>query len=175
MSPSRVKVRPVDLLSRAAGIIMLGVFAINVYIGLFDTTLFKLNQLHYYLNWGIAIVDLAAALILIVFYRSRILVLLAGVGWPAIYILSLALDVETTLCAGTNLNCWPSVSDAYRYLILGSKAEGWVLWPYTISTAIAVLVIIAVLSSVSFAFLARASKQNVQARVNQGASERTES
>ncbi len=153
---------------------MLGVFLINVYIGLFDTTLFKLNQLHYYLNWGISIADLAAALILIVFYRSRFLVLLAGVGWSAIYILSLAVDVETSLCIDTNyLNCWPSVSDAYNYLILGSQGEGWVLWPYTIRTAIALLIIIAVLSAFSFGYISRASKQNAQARVNHGVAERT--
>ena len=144
--PSNLTARPELLASRAAASLMLCVFAINVYIGLYDTVLFKLDKLHYYLNWGIAAVDLTASVILIAFYSSQVLVSLAGLAWPVVYIVSLFLDVQTSLCAGTNyLNCWPSVTDAYKYLILGSRTEGWVLWPYTTRIAIALLLIIAVL------------------------------
>ena len=104
-------------------------------------------MIHYYLNWAIAAVDLIAAGFLFVRARSRLWVILAGVVWPLVYFASLILDFETRLCLGSNINCWPSVADAYQYLILGSAAQGWTLWPYTIPLQIVLMSIAIVLSA----------------------------
>ncbi|MCL5068346.1 MAG: hypothetical protein M1368_08355, partial [Thaumarchaeota archaeon] len=95
---------------------------------------------------------------LIVRPLSKIWRSLCGIAWPLVYIISLFLDVETLLCLGTNLACWPSVTDAYDYLILGSKVEGWVLWPYTIRVAISILVIVIILTTLALVMSRKATK-----------------
>ncbi|MDG6908474.1 MAG: hypothetical protein JRN20_22110 [Nitrososphaerota archaeon] len=138
-----------SLLSRLAGCLLLGGFVITVYIGLFDSNLFTYSILHYYLNWLIAAVDLLAMVLLFLKGRSTLWVPLAGIVWPLVYFASLVLDFETRLCLGSNLNCWPSVADAYQYLILGSTAQGWTLWPYTVPLQIALMSLAVVLSVVN--------------------------
>jgi len=132
---------------------MLGVFAINVYIGRDDTNLTQISPVHAELNWVIAAADLIAALFLLAKPRNLTFKSLGGIVWPGIYIGSLFLDVETRMCLGAATStCFPSVSDAYQYLILGSAAQEWVLWPYTIRLAIALAVVVLVLSIVSLYF-----------------------
>ena len=129
---------------------MLGVFIINVYIGLGDKTLQQYNMTHLYLNWLIAVCDIIAVVFLFAIPRDTFLVLLAGVAWPIVYIGSLALDVATHLClGGGNCTLWPTTQSAYDYLILGSANQGWVLWPYTMITAISLLVAVVIISSIS--------------------------
>jgi FtsH-binding integral membrane protein len=141
------------VLARIGGVLMLGVFGINVYIGLYDTNLAQISPTHQQLNWVIAAADLIAALFLLAKPRNLILKSLGGIVWPVIYIGSLFLDVETRLCLGAAANtCFPTVSDAYQYLILGSKSETWVLWPYTIRLGIALAVIVFVLAIASLSF-----------------------
>jgi len=142
---------------------MLGVFGINVYIGRYDTNLAQVSPMHETLNWVIAAADLIAALFLLVKPRSMIFKVLGGIIWPVFYIGSLFLDVETRLCLGAPANtCLPSVSDAYQYLILGSKGQEWVLWPYTIRLGIALAVLTFVLSLVSMYFRTRKMKETMQ-------------
>lgn len=117
---------------------MLGVFAINVYIGLYDKTLMKYNTPHVYLNWLIAIVDLVAAALLLAKPLDKVFAPLSGIVWPIVYMLLLAVDVSTRLCLFAT-TCWPSTQAAYDYLILGDASQGWVLWPYTMFTAITLL------------------------------------
>src|SRR5579864_8639152 len=86
---------------RVAGILMLGVFAINVYIGLRDTNLIPApglgNVTHYYLNWLMALVDIIAAGVLSISPLRRMWVLLGGVVWPIVYVIGLAVDVQIRL------------------------------------------------------------------------------
>ena len=130
---------------------MLGVFVTNVYIGLYDSNLSSYNPVHYDLNWIIAAVDIVAALLLFLKSKNLNLVVLSGIVWPLVYLAALGGDVATSLCLGTpaNPNCWPTAYDAFKYLILGDKSEGWVLWQYTIPTAILFLIIVIVLSLVT--------------------------
>jgi len=141
------------ILARAAGVVMLGVFGINVYIGIYDTSLAQLSPTHAQLNWVIATADLIATVLLFVKPRSLIWKTLAGMVWPLAYVGSLFLDVETRLCLGASAtSCFPSTTDAYNYLILGSSGEEWVLWPYTIRLAIALAVLVLVLTVGSLYF-----------------------
>ncbi len=142
-------------LSRVGGILMLGVFLVNVYLGLYDTNLSKFNPLHYELNWVIAVATLVAAALLLAMPASRLSVLLAGVLWPLIYIASLMVDVSTQLCSGAPASsCWPSTSAAFDYLILnqasipGADGYGWMLAP-VIPIAIVLLVVVLLLSLAS--------------------------
>jgi hypothetical protein len=129
---------------------MLGVFGINVYIGLYDTSLSQLSPLHWELNWLIAVVDLIAVVVLLAKPRSIAWKSLAGIVWPIVYVVNLFIDVETRLCLGAPASsCSPTVSDAYQYLILGSSDQEWVLWPYTIRLAIALAVLVLILASLS--------------------------
>jgi hypothetical protein len=130
---------------RISGILMLGVFLINVYIGLFDTTLQQYNVAHLYLNWLMAVVDLIAAALLLAKPLERFLVGLSGVVWPIVYIASIAVDIETRLCLGSSC-LLSNTAAAYDYLILGYSSLGWVLWPYTMITAISLLSAILVIS-----------------------------
>jgi hypothetical protein len=142
-----------SVLARIGGVLMLGVFGVNVYIGLYDTNLTQISPTHTQLNWMMAAADVIAALFLLVKPRSSIFKGLGGIVWPVVYVGSLFLDVETRLCLGASARtCLPTVSDAYKYLILGSASESWVLWPYTIRLAIALAVITFVLSLLSFNF-----------------------
>ena len=126
---------------------MLGVFVINLYIGLGDKTLQQYNMAHVYLNWLIAVVDIFAAAFLFAAPLDKFLVMLSGIVWPIVYIGSLALDVATHLClGGGNCTLWPTTQAAYDYLILGYASHGWVLWQYTIITAITFLAAILVLN-----------------------------
>jgi len=138
---------------------MLGVFGINVYIGLYDTNLAQISPMHQQLNWVIAAADLIAALFLLAKPKSMILKVLGGIVWPVLFIGSLVLDVETRLCLGAPANtCLPSVSLAYQYLILGSKGQEWVLWPYTIRLGISLAVLTFVLTLISLYFRSRRTK-----------------
>lgn len=129
---------------------MLGVFGINVYIGLYDTNLSGVSPLHWDLNWLIAAVDLIAAVILLAKPGSAPWKSLAGIAWPIVYVANLFIDVETRLCLGNPASaCSPTVSDAYQYLILGSAGEEWVLWPYTIRLAIGLVILVLILASFS--------------------------
>jgi hypothetical protein len=142
-----------SLLPVLAGALMLGVFIINVYIGLFDKNLALYNPVHLYANWVIAIVDLAAAIVLFSKLRLNIRwTILSGILWPLVYILSLVVDIETEL---GKPNFWPTPAAAYQYLILGDASQGWVLWKYTIPTAIILLVLVAILSAVSILYMKR--------------------
>ena len=142
-----------DILPKAGGVLMIGVFIINVYIGLFDKTLAQYNPTHLYANWTIAVVDLAAAVILLSRLSHNIRwTILSGIAWPLVYILSLAVDIETDL---GKPNLWPTPVASYQYLILGDPAQGWVLWKYTIPTAIFLLIIIAALSAISVSYVMR--------------------
>lgn len=136
-------------LSRISGILIFGGFVFTAYIGFFDSNLSTYSSLHYYLNWVIAAVDFVAVCILFIKSEGRIWVLLAGVVWPLLYFASLVLDFETRLCLGQTINCWPSVADAYQYLILGSQVQGWTLWTYTVPVQIALMSIAVVLSLVN--------------------------
>ena len=138
-------------LSQAAGILMLVVFAVNAYLGAYDTNLSS-NTPHYYANWAIAVVTLVAGLVLLARPSSKRLVALAGVVWPVVYVLLLAGDVYTKMCAGVSAeSCWPSKTAAFDYLILnqgtikGAPGYGWKLAP-VMPIAIIILVMIFVLS-----------------------------
>src|ERR1700751_4322719 len=103
------------LLARAAGVAMLGVFAINVYLSVYDTNLAQLSPTHAQLNWVIAAADLVAAIVLFVKPKSVIWRTLGGIVWPLAYIGSLFVDVETRFCLGASAaSCFPSMTDAYK-------------------------------------------------------------
>ena len=141
------------LLARTAGVAMLGVFAINVYVGVYDTNLAQLSPTHEQLNWVIAAADLVAAFVLFMKPKSTIWRALGGIVWPLAYVGSLFLDVETRLCLGASAtSCFPSTANAYNYLILGSSGEEWVLWPYTIRLAITLAVLTLILTGLSLYF-----------------------
>src|SRR5271169_3832426 len=134
---------------------MLGVFAVNLYIGLYDTNLSQISPTHEQLNWVIAGADLLAAIFLFVKPRNMIFKSLGGIVWPIFYVANLFIDVETRLCLGAPQNtCSPSVSIAYQYLILGSVNQEWVLWPYTIRLAIGLAVVVLIHSLLSLKFRA---------------------
>jgi len=142
---------------------MLGVFGVNVYIGLYDTNLTQISPVHAELNWVIAAADLIAAIFLFVKPGNLIFKSLGGIVWPIFYITNLFIDVETRLCLGAAANtCSPSVSDAYQYLILGSAGQEWVLWPYTIRFAIGLVAVVLILSLLSLRFRAPKTKKPEQ-------------
>lgn len=145
-------------LPQLAGVLTLGVFGANLYIGFFDSPLASYNPIHHELNWIIAVVDIVAAILLLSLSKNLKLVILSGIAWPIVYLASLGGDVATRMCLGTpaNANCWPTSYDAFKYLILGDPSEGWTLWQYTIPTAILLLVIVIVLCSL-FALGVRAN------------------
>jgi uncharacterized membrane protein len=138
-------------LSQSAGVLSLGVFAVNVYLGIYDTNLAS-NAPHYYANWLIAIVTLVAAVLLLVRPANRRLVMFAGVLWPILYALALTGDVYTRLCTGVSAeSCWPSKTAAFDYLVLnqatikGAPGYGWKLAP-VMPFAILLLVLVFLLS-----------------------------
>ena len=162
------------ILVRAGGIILLGVFGINLYIGLYDTNLSELSLLHSELNWLIAAADLIAAIILFVKPGSLIWKSLTGIVWPIVYVANLFVDVETRLCLGSSAStCSPTVSDAYKYLILGSAGEEWLLWPYTIRLAIVLVIAVLILTCISEYF--RANRENGSPRIVQKSLEKSQS
>ncbi len=130
---------------------MVGVFALNLYIGLDDRVLAETNLVHYYFNWIIVAVDLISAIFLFVKPKSQQWIALSGIIWPIAYLLSLAADVATSLCFGTpaSSSCLPTPSDAFRYLIMGDPLEGWALWPFTIPSAILLLIAVIIISTIS--------------------------
>jgi hypothetical protein len=141
-------------LTTAAGVVLIGAFALTVYIGLYDKNLSTYQPLHWDLNWVFAAADVVAAAFLIGFPRKLFLVALGGVIWPILYVLALAIDVYTRLCLGGNQsNCWPSKTDAFDYLVLNrpniAGIYGWNLWQGTMPTILALLAIAFVLSVVS--------------------------
>ncbi len=147
-------------ITRGAGGLTLGAFALNLYIGLYDKNLSQFQPLHWDLNWVIVAASLVAALFLIGFPRSIWLVLLGGIVWPILYVVSLGVDVYTRLClGGSQANCWPSKTDAFNYLVLNNPniagGYGWKLWQGTIPLALAFLAIAFVLSVISFISLRR--------------------
>lgn len=136
-------------ISVVCGLCLVATFVINVYIGLYDTTLAEENILHRDLNSIIGIITLAAGIVLIIRSKSTLVNLISGVIWPIFYLGSLAFDVETELCFGTHVNCWPSITDSYDYLILNQSVEGWVLSPYTMRVVIALLILAIILTIIS--------------------------
>jgi hypothetical protein len=131
---------------------MLGLFAANIYIGESDTVLVTLNTLHHDSNWLLALLDLIAAGLLIAYRpKSRLWVFLSGIAYPVAYLLLLFADVETDMCLFTphlaSGQCFSNPYVSFQYLILGNRNEGWLLWPYTIPTAIALLVATLILCS----------------------------
>ncbi len=144
---------------------MLGVFALNVYIGLYDTLLSSLQPLHWDLNWVIAAANLVAAIFLLVFPRKIGLVTLAGVIWPVLYVISLGVDVYTRLCiGGPQANCWPTKTAAFQYLILNNPnipnaaGFGWKLFQGTVPIILALLFVTFVISIISVYSLRRSSR-----------------
>lgn len=135
-------------LARLSACMLFFVAGFNIYIGLYDTTLNQLNTLHHNLNWVLAALSVIAGILLVVKATSKPLVVLAGLVWPLIYLSSLVADVETKMCLGTNSNCYATVTGAYDYLVLGSRVEGWVLWPYTIRAVIILLLFVVMLTAI---------------------------
>jgi hypothetical protein len=139
-------------LAHVAGVLLLGVFAINAYIAAKDTSLSQLQPVHEIANSLMACLDLVSSSILLYYGRARIrAILLGGIAWPVAFLFSVFADIETRMCLFTGTNCFASVGDSYQYLILGSIAEGWKLWKYTIPTAIILLLLAALLSSIYIA------------------------
>jgi hypothetical protein len=141
-------------ITRAAGGFTLGAFALNLYIGLYDTNLSTYQPLHWDLNWVLVAAGAISGFLLIRYPRSMKMVLLGGVVWPIAYVASLAIDVYTRLCLGGNqLYCYPSKTAALDYLIYNNAnipgAIGWKLWPDTIPLALAFLAIAFVISAVT--------------------------
>ena len=85
-----------SLYARIAGVLTLGVFAANVYIGLYDKVLQEV-KVHWYLDWVIAALSLVAAGLLLAKPLTRWTVVLGGVVWPVVYVASLGFDVYTKL------------------------------------------------------------------------------
>ena len=106
------------MLTRIAGVLLIFVFIVNVYLGLYDTNL-KMVMLHYDLNWIIAVGSLVGAVFLLLKPTSMVLVTLGGVIWPILFAISLGVDVGTKMCLGVPAaNCEPSRTAAFYYLIL---------------------------------------------------------
>ncbi len=142
---------------------MLGIFGVNLYIGLYDTNLSQVSPVHTELNWVIVAADLLAAIFLLVKPGNLIFKSLGGIVWPIFYVANLFIDVETRLClGGAETTCSTTVSDAYQYLILGSAGQEWVLWPYTIRFAIGLAVAVLILSLVSLKFRVPKEKKSQQ-------------
>ncbi len=144
---------------------MLGAFALTVYIGLFDKSLSTYQPLHWDLNWLFAAADLVAAIFLFGFPRKMSLVLLSGVIWPILYVVSLAIDVYTRLCLGGNqTDCWPSRTAAFNYLVLNNpnvaNGYGWKLWQGSIPTTLGLLAGAFVLSAISMYLLSRKPRKS---------------
>ena len=126
---------------------MLGLFSINTYVGLKDVVISQLQPSHEAANALFAIIDLLAVTILIIYGNKKpFWTTLAGIVWPATFLLFILADIESKLCLFTNVNCFATVGDSYRYLLLGQAAEGWKLWPYTMATALVFLFAIVGLS-----------------------------
>lgn len=139
------------ILPRISGVLMLGIFTLNAYIGLKDTVLFKLQPTHQGLNFMIAAVDLVASSFLIYYSAGRRnWVLLAGVIWPVVYLFSLLADVESKMCLFSGQHCFTSVQVSYQYLILGRLSAGWLLWPYTMMSVILLLTLVVLFSAIHF-------------------------
>ncbi len=154
-------------ITRFGGILLLGVFALNVYIGLYDNFLRTLQPLHWDINWVLAVANLVAGLLLIVFSRKLGLVVLAGIIWPIVYVLSLGVDVYTRLCiGGSQANCWPTRTAAFDYLILNepkipnAAGYGWQLFQGTIPIALALLLIAFIISAISAFSLRKGSRKS---------------
>ncbi len=140
---------------------MLAVFSVNSYIGLKDTELFKLQPIHETANFILALLDLIAAAILLYYSGGRrSWILLCGVAWPFAYLLSLIVDVESRMCLFSERNCFSSVNTSFRYLILGEHSQGWELWPYTMITAIVLLLLIVAFSFVYYLRTKRKGSKN---------------
>jgi hypothetical protein len=134
---------------------MLGVFVLNVYIGLYDNIIRSVNVTHWYLNWLIAVVDIVAAAILFLKPLSTMWIALAGIGWPVVYVLSLGVDVYTKLCVGapastasTCASYWPTHTSAFDYLIVNSKSAFWPLFQGTVPLIIVLLFLVFLFSIV---------------------------
>jgi hypothetical protein len=130
---------------------MIVVFLVNDYLGAYDTNLSQFNTIHWDLNWVIAVVTLAAGLLLIAKPGSVKWVVLAGLLWPIVYLLSLGFDVATRLCSFASSNsCWPDQGSAFQYLILNNAnlpgGLGWQLLP-VMPVAIVLLVVVIVISA----------------------------
>lgn len=153
-------------LSQTAGVLTLGVFAINVYLGLYDESLSD-NAPHFYANWVIAAVRPVAALLLLLKSRSQGIISLAGILWPVLYTLALIGDVYTRMCAGVSAeSCCPSRTVAFDYLILneaninGASGWGWKLAP-VMPIDVALLVLIFLISVSAAVVIQRESRQPV--------------
>lgn len=130
---------------------MIAVFSVNAYVGLKDTELFNLQPIHEAANFILALFDLVAASILLYYSGGRrFWILLSGVGWPLAYLLSLMTDVESRMCLFSEQNCFSNVYASFRYLILGDHSQGWMLWPYTMITAIALLLLVVAFSGIYY-------------------------
>lgn len=150
--------------SKTAGIFMLGVLGINLYIAVADVTLMSRGASHYFFNMLIVLLDgLAASLLLSKSFSAR-KVVLGGILWPAAYVFSLAFDVFTKLCfAELTSSCWPTQQAAFRYLILNDPnvagpGFGWSLFPFTIPVALGLLSIIMTLSIITLIMLTKTQK-----------------
>ncbi len=146
--------------ARMGAVLLMGVFFVNVYLGLYDTNLSQFQVLHYYLNFAIAAVTLVASLILFARPKNTLWLSLAGIVWPVLYVASLAVNVESRLCLGTGTNCFATVNDSYQYLILNSPSAGWKLFPFTIPLAITLLVATVGLSTFGIYSLKTKTKNN---------------
>jgi hypothetical protein len=160
------------LFPRIAGMAILGVFVLNLYIALYDGNLSQFSTLHYYLNWLLAAATLVAGLLLLAKPSSKLWVSLSGITWPIVYFAGLVADVSSKLCLGTGTNCWPDTNTAFQYLILNNanipNGFGWTLWQYTIPTAIFLLVVSILASAIGLSML-RTRRSTSQASSNDGA------
>jgi plastocyanin len=149
-----------SMYARIAGVLTLGVFAANVYIGLYDKVLQEV-KVHWYLDWVIAAATLISAGLLLAKPSTRWTVVLGGVVWPVVYVSSLGFDVYTKLCAGVSQNyCLSSRTVAFQYLILNNpNAQGqrWTLFHYTVPLALGLIFIAWVLSIVTVISIRRSS------------------
>jgi MFS superfamily sulfate permease-like transporter len=141
-------------LTRVGGVLLLGAFALTVYIGFDDSNLRNYQPLHWEINWVFAAANVIAAVLLLGLPRKIPAVVLGGIVWPILYGISLVVDVETRLCIGGNqANCWPSKTAAYQYLILGDpnvpNGYGWHLWQGTVPTILALMFVAFVISIIT--------------------------
>ena len=156
-------------LPKIGGVLLLGVFAANIYIGESDNVLLTCNTLHLDSNWLLAFIDLVAAALLLAYKpTSKLWVSLAGLAYPVSYLLLLFADVETDMTLFTphsaTAQCIfsnPYVS--FQYLFLGNRNDGWFLWQYTMPTIVAFLVATLIICSY---FVLREKK--VQTKTAQG-------
>ena len=144
--------------TRVAGIAILVAALLGIYIGAYDKLLSQYEPLHWDLNWLIVAVTLVAGVLLIAAPRNIMIVTLSGIVWPIVYAISLGIDVATKLClGGSSLNCWPSKTDAFQYLILNNPnipgGYDWQLWSGTMPIIIVMMLIAFVISITSVASL----------------------